>query len=89
VDWEWAHGGDPIEDLAWCEWIVRAHHPHQADALDGFFEAYGDRPHWPDRQRAMLTRQRALITFAEGWDPDGAAAELWRRRHSETETWTK
>ena len=22
VDWEWAHVGDPVEDLAWCEWIV-------------------------------------------------------------------
>lgn len=21
VDWEFAHLGDPIEDLAWCEWI--------------------------------------------------------------------
>jgi|SRR6266487_931776 aminoglycoside phosphotransferase (APT) family kinase protein len=27
VDWEWAHAGDPVEDLAWCGWIVRMHHP--------------------------------------------------------------
>lgn len=28
LDWEWAHP-DPVEDLAWCEWIVRMHHaPH-------------------------------------------------------------
>jgi hypothetical protein len=22
IDWEWAHAGDPVEDLAWCEWIT-------------------------------------------------------------------
>lgn len=27
LDWEWAHAGDPVEDLAWCEWILRMHHP--------------------------------------------------------------
>jgi aminoglycoside phosphotransferase (APT) family kinase protein len=34
VDWEWAHAGDPVEDLAWCEWIVRMHHPTCASALN-------------------------------------------------------
>jgi len=33
VDWEWAHAGNPIEDLAWCEWIVRMHHPRDVTAL--------------------------------------------------------
>jgi aminoglycoside phosphotransferase (APT) family kinase protein len=32
VDWEFAHLGDPVEDLAWCEWIVRMHHPEHVDA---------------------------------------------------------
>ncbi len=41
LDWEWAHAGDPIEDLAWCEWIVRMHHPHHAGLLGQFFGAYG------------------------------------------------
>ena len=27
LDWEFAHQGDPTEDLAWAEWIVRTHHP--------------------------------------------------------------
>ena len=89
VDWEWTHRGDPIEDLAWCEWIVRAHHPRHVDCLREFFEAYGDRPAWPDRQRAMLTRQRDLIDFSERWEPAGATAQLWRRRLADTETWTE
>ena len=32
LDWEWAHPGEPIEDLAWCEWIVRMHHPEHVSA---------------------------------------------------------
>lgn len=89
VDWEWAHRGDPIEDLAWCEWIVRAHHPGQVDCLGEFFGAYGERPAWSDRQRAMVTRQRALVDFGERWEPDGAAGQLWRQRVAATEAWTE
>lgn len=89
VDWEWTHRGDPIEDLAWCEWIVRAHHPRHVDCLGEFFNAYGERPAWSDRQRAMLARQRSLIDFSERWEPAGAATQLWRRRLADTETWTE
>ena len=33
LDWEFAHLGRPVEDLAWAEWIVRMHHPdHRAGA---------------------------------------------------------
>ncbi|MFI0976700.1 phosphotransferase family protein [Streptomyces sp. NPDC021093] len=77
LDWEWSHAGDPIEDLAWCEWIVRTHHPEHLPALDGFFDAYGHRPHWPARHRAMTDRCRELVDFqphrvglliaTEGW----------------------
>ena len=33
LDWEWAHVGRSIEDLAWCEWIVRMQHPGHVAAL--------------------------------------------------------
>ena len=89
VDWEWTHIGDPIDDLAWCEWIVRAHHPRHVDCLGEFFDAYGERPAWSDRQREMLTRQRSLVDFSERWEPGGAATQLWRRRIAATETWTE
>ena len=39
LDWESAHIGSPIEDLAWSEWIVRKHHPDAIDALDHLFAA--------------------------------------------------
>jgi aminoglycoside phosphotransferase (APT) family kinase protein len=77
LDWEWAHAGDPVEDLAWCEWIVRTHHPEAVGALDEFFHAYGYRPDWEARHRAMTDRCRELVDFqphriglliaTEGW----------------------
>ena len=33
LDWEFAHDGDPVEDLVWAEWIVRMHHPGAAGAI--------------------------------------------------------
>lgn len=43
LDRERAHTGDPVEDLAWCEWIVRMHHPRQVSLL-GLFSALTARP---------------------------------------------
>jgi aminoglycoside phosphotransferase (APT) family kinase protein len=57
LDWEFAHVGSPIEDLAWCEWIVRAHHPRHLDALAQLYAGYGQAaPAWTDRQAAMVGR---------------------------------
>jgi aminoglycoside phosphotransferase (APT) family kinase protein len=41
LGWEWARAGDPVADLAWCEWIVRTHPRAQAAAIGGFWAAYG------------------------------------------------
>jgi aminoglycoside phosphotransferase (APT) family kinase protein len=89
VDWEWAHQGDPVEDLAWCEWIVRMHHPQQGGSLGCFFDAYGWRPPWPARHRAMLGQQRTLIDFCQRWDPGSERARLWRDQMAVTSAWTE
>ncbi|GAB3846556.1 phosphotransferase family protein [Dactylosporangium cerinum] len=60
VDWEWAHEGAPVEDLAWCEWIIRAHHPAAAGAIGALFDGYGARPPWPLRQAAAVAKCRAM-----------------------------
>ena len=44
LDWEFAHHGDPIEDLAWAEWIVRMHHSDVRVDLDALFDGYGRTP---------------------------------------------
>ena len=44
LDWEWAHAGDPVEDLAWCEWIMRMHHPRDAAASTGSSARTAARP---------------------------------------------
>ncbi|MFD8867341.1 phosphotransferase family protein [Streptomyces sp. NPDC059590] len=89
VDWEFAHLGDPVEDLAWCEWIVRMHHPEHRHALDAFFRAYGEDavPPWPVRQAAMLARCESLREFCHRWEPNGAGVTLWRERAAATAGW--
>jgi tRNA A-37 threonylcarbamoyl transferase component Bud32 len=88
VDWEFAHLGEPIEDLAWCEWIVRMHHPDRVEALDAFFDGYGGPvPDWPDRQAAMVERCVELREFCRRWEPGGPAVAEWERRIGITAGW--
>jgi aminoglycoside phosphotransferase (APT) family kinase protein len=88
LDWEFAHLGDPVEDLAWCEWIVRMHHPDRAGALGRFFRAYGGPvPSWPARRAAMLARCAALKAFCARTDPDGPGVRLWEERARITAGW--
>ncbi len=89
VDWEWAHAGDPVEDLAWCEWIIRMHHPGQVPALTTFFGAYGDRPPWAARHQAMIAQARALLALCEEEQPEGPDAHLWQQRVQITESWAQ
>src|SRR5450755_3748290 len=65
LDWEWAHAGEPVEDLAWCEWIVRMHDPRQAGLLAARFPAPGpgsaDSPLAAGRARVLA---RLVVTQA-------------------------
>jgi aminoglycoside phosphotransferase len=88
VDWEFAHLGDPVEDLAWCEWIVRMHHPQGSHALDHFFRAYGGQvPPWLDRRAAMLARCEQLRQFCDRWEPNSPGVRQWRERIATTAGW--
>jgi aminoglycoside phosphotransferase (APT) family kinase protein len=87
LDWEWSHPGEPIEDLAWCEWIVRMHHPDSVTALDALFAGYGSRPPWPARQRAAAAKCRRMLAIPR---PAGApGTERWRDFLAITESWTE
>jgi aminoglycoside phosphotransferase (APT) family kinase protein len=87
LDWEWAHQGEPVEDLAWCEWIVRMHHPQHAAAIDAFFGAYGSAPAWAERQQAMLAQCHAMLDLCERWQPGGESTRQWQHRLVVTESW--
>jgi aminoglycoside phosphotransferase len=88
VDWEFGHLGEPVEDLAWCEWIVRTHHPECRHALDHFFRAYGGQPPpWPVRRAAMLARCAELRRFCDRWEPNGPGVRQWRERTAATADW--
>lgn len=87
LDWEWAHVGDPLEDLAWCEWIVRMHHAENVASLGTFFDAYGITPAWSTRQQAMLALCRAHLELAKQWQPGGKNVGRWQRRMAVTYSW--
>lgn len=86
VDWEWAHFGEKLEDLAWCEWIVRIHHPECVDALPHLYHGYGAvTPPWSRRRAAMLAKCRAFQAHAARRQDGSAAA--WQRRTAITASW--
>jgi aminoglycoside phosphotransferase (APT) family kinase protein len=85
LDWEWARPGSAVEDLAWCEWIVRMHHGAHVPALDEFFDGYGSRPAWARRRDAMLAQCRRLLEMCERWSP--GAVRLWQHRLEVTAGW--
>jgi hypothetical protein len=86
LDWEFAHIGDPVEDVAWAEWIVRTHHPHLVPTLPALFDGYGAEPPWRVRQESMLEKCRWLLGFARRWpDPSKAGVNLWQERLAATE----
>ena len=86
LDWELAHVGSPVEDLAWAEWIIRTHHPDAIEFLSELFEGSGVWPSWSDRHAAMVCRCRDYIAFCEESGFDTATAE-WRRRLRSTQGW--
>ena len=89
LDWEWAHAGDRLEDLSWCEWIIRMHHPAHARSLGRFYDAYGEHPAWAARHQAMNARCRALLAVSDQRDPEGQDTRLWRQRVQITQSWVE
>ena len=87
LDWEFCHVGEPLEDLAWCEWIVRAHHPDSVSSLASLFDGYGWTPPWPERRAAMLRQCAFLTQFCREWDPLGAGVAMWADRTARTSAW--
>ena len=86
LDWECAHDGDRVEDLAWAEWIVRLHHPEAVQYLPALFDGYGERPDWARRHDVMIQRCAGLrdICVLNG---DQTAAGMWRSREQVTRGW--
>jgi tRNA A-37 threonylcarbamoyl transferase component Bud32 len=89
LDWEFSSSGrvEPVADLAWCEWIVRMHHPTETGAIPALYSGYGTTFSWNDRQAAMVARCTELVGFTHEWEPDGPAPALWRERLRVTAAW--
>ncbi len=88
LDWEFSGIGPAIEDIAWCEWIVRMHHRDAVRSLPAFFDGYGSMPPWDERKAAMLSRCTRLEAFCHRWEPGGPGVQQWRSRTAETARWS-
>ena len=88
LDWEFAHEADPVEDLAWAEWIVRMHHPEAAAAIPALHESYGWWPGWTVRRAAMLDKCATLEDVCRRRGLDEAVV-MWRSRTAITRAWTE
>ncbi len=86
VDWEFAHIGQPVEDLAWAEWIVRMHHPDAVDDLPELLDASRLGIEWPARHQAMVARCEELMRISEA-ARSADTLGLWRDRLRATELW--
>ena len=88
LDWEWAEfRDDPVDNLAWCEWIVRMHHPGDAAALGELFAGYGSRPPWPQRHAAMLRKCRSMLALRGRLGADDPGYLRWQHLIAETGSW--
>jgi aminoglycoside phosphotransferase (APT) family kinase protein len=89
LDWEFSSSGrvEPVADPAWCEWIVRMHHPAEVVAIPLLYAGYGTTFSWNDRHAAMVRRCADLVGFTHEWDPDGPAEALWNERLRTTAGW--
>ena len=86
VDWEFAHIGQPVEDLAWAEWIVRMHHPDAVAELPELLDASRLGIEWSARHQAMVARCEELIRISEA-ARSADTLGLWRDRLRATEQW--
>lgn len=89
LDWEWAHYGQPIEDLAWVEWAVRTHHPKQVELLSAFYISYGLRPDWSDRQDCMISRCSELKRLDPADRGGGHRVSVWDARIERVKSWQR
>jgi tRNA A-37 threonylcarbamoyl transferase component Bud32 len=79
LDWEWAHLGSPVEDLAWVEWIMRMHHQNQLKFITVFFDHYGELPVWSLRQEAMILQCKRHLEFAH-LEGKRKNIQIWQNR---------
>lgn len=84
VDWELAHLGSPVEDLAWLEWNLRIWYFPEVRVLEALYAAYGSRPAWADRHQAMIDRCRHHLEASRRPSFPPAVAQRWAAHLEQT-----
>lgn len=72
IDWEEAHLGSAVLDLAWCEWQFATRFPRARWALKYLFEAYGETPAPEQREEVLRHRFEELRARATQLTETGA-----------------
>jgi len=75
--------GEPLEDLAWTEWMIRTYHPELVGQLSALFSGYGAKPAWKERHAAMIDKCRQGLEYARGRG-DASLTALWQKRLAAT-----
>lgn len=90
IDWELAHRGHAVEDLAWMEWNMRIWYSPQPGVFEAFYDSYGELPAWPDRHAAMLERcERHVARALRPSYPSPEARARWVEQLDRTRTFTE
>ena len=83
IDWELAHLGDPMDDIAWLSWRATQHGFPDFPARLREYEALSGIKVVPQRVRYYRVNAGARLGPAFGLADMGRAADLRRRRHGE------
>ena len=86
VDWEWAHFGDPFEDVAWAEWIIRMHYAADPQMIAALYQGFGLVPAWETRHALMLRQCQRILDFARR-DANAPAIAMWVDRAEQVKSW--
>jgi tRNA A-37 threonylcarbamoyl transferase component Bud32 len=90
IDWELAHRGTAVVDLAWMEWNMRSWYSPQPGVMEAFYARYGELPTWPDRHAAMLERcERHVARALRPSYPSPEARARWVEQLERTRTFTE
>ena len=60
VDWEACCIGDPVMDIAWCEFQFLRQFPNHKWALQNLFKGYGSTPAFEQREKSVNDRLKYL-----------------------------
>ncbi|NEB51937.1 phosphotransferase [Streptomyces griseus] len=89
LDWEWSRVGDPVDESPGASGSYGCTTRSSWRRWTDFYGAYGERPSWAVRHKAMVGLCRSLVTFWEQWRPGSEITAHRRSQLATTENWSE